>query len=428
MDIFSLDVDQCHYLELYDKVFRVSHKPVIRFNMKIEEPDKTPSIKGFAPFALGFRPFFLAAGLSSLLLMLVWLSVLGGTTASTYYPEMYWHSHEMLFGFVAAVAAGFLLTAVRNWTGIQTLRHTPLALLAALWLLGRLVPLAVFQLPGWLIALVDLSFLPVVAVSIAIPVLAKQQKSNYIFSILLLLMAVANLLTHLQYLGLTADTANIGISLMLYLIVALIMVMGGRVIPFFSERGVAGLEVQSWPMIEKLAPYSIAAVALFAPIQPDSIVLVPIALFAAIVHGIRLYGWYGKKIWSVPMVWILQLGYLWLVIGLLLLALVPLALIQREFAVHALTSGGIGLITMGMMARVALGHSGREIAASRMIFWAFVLVSLVPLFRVLLPLLLPSWYLQSLTLAGGLWCAAFLLFVLVYFPILIRPRVDGRPG
>ncbi len=397
--------------------------------MKIEEPDTPPVIKGFALFALGFRPFFLAAGLSSLLLMVFWLSVLGGaTTASIYYPGIYWHSHEMLFGFVAAVAAGFLLTAVRNWTGIQTLRHTPLALLTLLWLLGRLAPLAVFQLPGWLIALIDLSFLPAVAVGIAMPILAKAQKSNYIFSILLLLMTVANLLTHLQYLGITEHTANMGISLMLYLIVALIMVMGGRVIPFFSERGVPGLEVQSWSLIEKLSPYSIAAVVLVASILPDSMILLPVALFAALVHGIRLYGWYDKKIWSVPMVWILQLGYLWLVIGLLLLALVPLDLVLREFAVHALTSGGIGLITMGMMARVALGHSGREIAAGRMVFWAFVLVSLVPLFRVLLPLLLPAWYLQSLVLSGGLWCAAFLLFVVVYFPILIRPRVDGRPG
>lgn len=397
--------------------------------MKIEEPDKTPAIKGFAPFALGFRPFFLAAGLSGLMLMLVWLSVLGGVTRENiYYPEMYWHAHEMLFGFVAAVAAGFLLTAVRNWTGIQTLRYTPLALLTLLWLLGRLAPLPFFHLPGWLIALIDLSFLPVVAISIAIPVRAKAQKSNYIFSILLLLMAVANLLTHLQFLGYTQHTANIGISLMLYLIVALIMVMGGRVIPFFSERGVTGLQVQSWPLIEKLAPYSIAAVVLLAPVLPNSMVIVPVALFAAMVHGIRLYGWYGKKIWAVPMVWILQLGYLWLVIGLLFLAFVPLALIPREFAVHALTTGGIGLITMGMMARVALGHSGREIAASRLVFWAFVLVSLVPVFRVLLPLLIPTWYLQSIILSGWLWCLAFLLFVLVYFPILIRPRVDGQPG
>ncbi|HEB55699.1 MAG TPA: NnrS family protein [Gammaproteobacteria bacterium] len=397
--------------------------------MKIEEPDNTPTIKGFALFALGFRPFFLAAGLSSLLLMLFWLSVLGGvTTASIYYPGIYWHSHEMLFGFVAAVAAGFLLTAVRNWTGIQTLRHTPLALLTLLWLLGRLAPLAVFQLPGWLIALLDLSFLPAVAVGIAIPILAKAQKSNYIFFILLLLMTVANLLTHLQYLGLTDDTANRGISLMLYLVVALIMVMGGRVIPFFSERGVPGLQAQSWPLIEKLAPYSIAAVALLASILPDSIVLSPVALLAAVVHGVRLYGWYDKKIGAVPMVWILQLGYLWLVIGLLLLALVPVDLILREFAVHALTVGGVGLITLGMMARVALGHSGREIAASRTIFWAFVLVSLAPLFRVLLPLLMPDWYLQSLILSGSLWCAAFLLFNMVYLPILIRPRVDGRPG
>ncbi len=397
--------------------------------MKIEDPKSTHTTKGFALFALGFRPFFLLAGLSGLLLMLFWLKVLGGgISTGSYYPGIYWHSHEMLFGFVVAVAAGFLLTAVRNWTGIQTLRHTPLALLALLWLLGRLAPLAVLPLPGWLIALIDISFLPAVALSIAIPLRAKSQTSNYVFPVLLLVMAIANLLTHMQYLGFSEQTADIGISLMLYLLVALIMIMGGRVIPFFSERGVVGLQIQSWPLIEKMAPYSIAAVALVASFMPDSIMLAPVALFAASVHGIRLYGWYDKKIWSVPMVWILQLGYFWLAIGLLLLSLVPFAIIQREFAVHALTAGGIGLITMGMMARVALGHSGREIAASRPVFWAFVLVSLLPLFRVIMPLFMPEWYLQSLMLSGGLWCAAFFLFILVYLPILIRPRVDGRPG
>ena len=397
--------------------------------MKIEEPGTPPTSKKFALFELGFRPFFLAAGLSALLLMVFWLMVLSGVTSvGSYYPENYWHSHEMLFGFVATVAVGFLLTAVRNWTGIQTLRHTPLLLLSLLWLLGRLAPLTIFQLPGWLIAVLDSSFLPVAAVGVAIPILRKSQKSNYVFPILLLVMAVANLLTHMQYLGLTEQSAGIGISLMLYLVVALIMIMGGRVIPFFSERGVMGLQTQSWPLIEKLVPYSIGAVALVASILPDSILLAAVALFASGVHGIRLYGWYGKPIWSVPMVWILQLGYLWLVIGLLLLALVPFAIIPREFAVHALTVGGIGLVTLGMMARVALGHSGREIAASRLVFWAFVLISLSPLFRVFVPAFMPDWYLQSLMISGGLWCAAFFLFVLVYLPILIRPRIDGAPG
>ena len=397
--------------------------------MNIEEPKNTQITKGFALFALGFRPFFLFAGLSSLLLIMSWLMVLaGGKNITEYYSGNYWHSHEMLFGFVAAVAAGFLLTAVRNWTGIQTLRHTPLALLALLWLLGRLLPLSLWSLPGWLIAIVDISFLPAVALAIAVPLRAKSQFSNYIFPVLLLMMTLANLLTHLQYLNLTENTANIGISLMLYLVVTLIMIMGGRVIPFFSERGVSGLQIQSWPLIEKIAPYSIGAVALVASFIPDSMVLTPVALFAAGVHGVRIYGWYDKKIWSVPMVWILQLGYVWLVVGLLLLALTPLAIGSREFAVHALTAGGIGLITLGMMARVALGHSGREIAASRPVFWAFVLISLAPVFRVILPLLMPDWYLPSLMLSGGLWAAAFLLFSLVYLPILIRPRIDGRPG
>ncbi|VAX10287.1 NnrS protein involved in response to NO [hydrothermal vent metagenome] len=397
--------------------------------MKIEDPNKPRTTKSFALFELGFRPFFLMAGLSALLLMLLWLMVLdGGASVANYYPGIYWHSHEMLFGYVAAVAAGFLLTAVRNWTGIQTLQNTPLALLAILWLLGRLAPLTIFSLPDGVIALIDLSFLPAVVLGITIPLRAKSQLSNYIFPILLLVMAIANGLTHLEFMGFSEQTAGIGISLMLFLLVALIMIMGGRVIPFFSERGVSGLSVRSWPMIEKLAPYSIGAVAIVASILPGSMLLTPVALFAAGVHGVRVYGWYGKKMWSVPMVWILQLGYVWLVIGLFLLALTPFVIFPREFAVHALTAGGIGLVTLGMMARVALGHSGREIETSRLVFWSFVLASLSPLFRVFVPLLMPDWYFSSLIVSGGLWCAAFLLFVFVYLPILIRPRVDGRPG
>ena len=397
--------------------------------MKIEEPAKAPVNKGFALFALGFRPFFLVAGLSGLLLILLWLMVLkGNITSRSYYPDIFWHSHEMLFGYVAAVVAGFLLTAVRNWTGIQTLRQTPLALLVLLWLLGRLAAFAIFELPEWLIALIDMSFLPAVAVSIALPLRAKSQKSNYIFPALLLLMAIANLLTHMQYLGFSAQSASMGINLMLYLIITLIMVMGGRVIPFFTERGVMGVQTKSWPWVEKLAIVSIAAVGLAATFLPDSVVLAVLALLTAVIHGLRLYGWYDKRIGAVPMVWILQLGYLWLVVGLLLLALVPFAVVAREFAVHALTTGGIGLITLGMMARVALGHSGREIATGRVMLWAFVLLGLSPVFRVFLPQVVPAWYLQSLILSGGLWCVAFLLFSFVYLPILIRPRIDGQPG
>lgn len=397
--------------------------------MNIDDPAIAKNLKGFALFELGFRPFFLFAGLSSLLLILVWLWVLGGHgEALRYYPGRDWHAHEMLFGFVAAVAAGFLLTAVRNWTGIQTLRHVPLALLSLLWLLGRLAPLAAGWLPGWLIALLDVAFLPAVALAIAAPIRAKAQANNYVFPLLLLLMGLANLLTHLQYLGLSGQTAAAGIALMLYLVIVLIMIMGGRVIPFFSERGVMGLQPRSWPLVEKLAPGSVALAGLVAAFWPENIVLAPLALFAAGVHGLRLYGWYDRKIWAVPMVWVLQLGYLWLVIGLALLALVPFGILAREFAVHALTTGGIGLLTLGMMARVALGHSGREIAASRSVFRAFVLLALAAPVRVFLPLLLPEFYLSSLMIAGGLWAAAFLLFVLVYAPILWRPRIDGRPG
>ncbi|MCW9023509.1 MAG: NnrS family protein [Gammaproteobacteria bacterium] len=398
--------------------------------MQIENSKRNSKTKSVALLALGFRPFFLLAGLAAVMLILVWLMVLEGKLgASTYYPGKLWHAHEMLFGYVAAVVAGFLLTAVKNWTGVQTQQGMSLLLIALLWIAGRLAPFVVSsQEYNWIISLVDFSFFPVLAVAIALPITSKKQASNYIFPALLILMSLANGLTHLQFLGLTSTTATVGNQLMLYLVLTIIIVMGGRVIPFFTERGVAGVTTSVWPWCEKLGIASIVLLACIDSFWPNSPVLLPVALLAAATHGIRVYGWYDSRIWRVPMVWILQMGYAWMSVGMLLLALVSAGLVLREHAIHALTTGVMGLITFGMMARVALGHSGREISADRYVVSAFILIAITPLIRVILPIIFPDLYLFSLRLSGGLWIAAFLIFVIRYMPILFYSRIDGRPG
>ncbi|MEO8604306.1 MAG: NnrS family protein, partial [bacterium] len=190
-----------------------------------------------AVFALGFRPFFLVAALAAIALVASWIAVYGGAISlRTYYGAMNWHGHEMIFGYTAAVIAGFLLTSVRNWTSVDTLRGAPLGVLVALWIAGRLVAFAPGAMPGWLIAAVDVAFLPILAASLAVPLLRARQWHNLPFVPVLLLLAFANALVHLDVLGVAPGGATMGLYLGVNLIVLLIAIIGGRVIPFFTER------------------------------------------------------------------------------------------------------------------------------------------------------------------------------------------------
>ena len=394
--------------------------------IKTSRDDPLPS---FALFALGFRPFFLAAGVAAVTLLSIWLFLYSaGGRESTYYGSVGWHGHEMLFGFAVAVISGFLLTAVRNWTSIPTLSGKPLAALAGLWLLGRILPFFPEALPSWLIATTDFLFLPIVAIALSVPLLKSGMKRNLIFIAVLLAMALANLLIHLQQLGFTNNTAALGTTLIINLIILLITIMGGRVIPFFIERALPGATVKRWRSIEVLAITTVLALVvadLFPSAGPITLV---IALFAAASHGVRYVGWHNHRLWSVPLLWVLFSSYGWIIIGFLLKALAASGSVSPFLALHAFTVGGIGMLTLGMMARVSLGHTGRKMAAGRLLVLAFFLINLAALVRVLFPLALPEFYPHFIYLSGGLWIGAFLLFTIAYTPVLTRPRVDGRPG
>jgi uncharacterized protein involved in response to NO len=210
----------------------------------IIDPDIRPE-SGIAVFNLGFRPFFLLAGISALLLIPLWIYVYTtGSDDFSYYGAVSWHSHEMIFGYSVAVISGFLLTAVRNWTGLQTPGGTALVALVALWLAGRVSPFFADTLPHWLIAVVDTAFLPVLAITIAIPLIRRRQKHNMVFLFVLAAMALANIMVHLQMLGFTQTSAKRGTYFAVYLIVLLITILGGRVIPFFTEKGIPGAETK----------------------------------------------------------------------------------------------------------------------------------------------------------------------------------------
>jgi len=395
--------------------------------LPIEDLQQRPPLTGWAPFALGFRPFFLSAGLYAVLMMVLWLLVLRGGLSVGGLSPFVWHGHEMLFGFAVAVIAGFLLTAAQNWTGIPMPSGPPLAALFVLWLAGR----ASFLIPGLppiLVAAIDVAFLPVLAIALALPVLKARQLHNTPFPIMLLALAAANALVHAGSLGWIDAGGSLGLHLAAYVIVAMMTVMGGRVIPSFTDNKLR-TRARRWKAIEILVPAATISALIAALIAPFSLVTALLAALAAVAHAVRLAGWYTSKYWSVPLLWILHLGYAWIPVGFALLALSASGLgAAAGSALHAFTAGGIGVLTLGMMARVSLGHSGRMLEPAPLMTWAFVAVNLAALIRVAQPLVFPGLYASGMVIAGVLWIAAFGLFAAIYTPILLRPRVDGKPG
>lgn len=394
----------------------------------IEEPGNKNNKNAFSLFALGFRPFFLLAAFFSPLLISLWLFQFSGkVTLSNYYTSVAWHAHEMLFGYTVAVIAGFLLTAVGNWTGFKMINGWRLVLLSFVFILGRLSPL-IAGLPHWFIALADLAFIPLVALIIAIPVIRAKQWANIVFVPLLLLMAMANLLVHLSALELISVSIVTGSRMMMYLVILLIVIMGGRVIPFFTERGVTNVTTKKWTWVEYLSPVSIVLLATSDIIYGDMALTGYLAVLAALVHAVRLVGWYSNKIWQVPLVWILQVAYSWFIIGFIIKSLAIINLNESLFSYHAFTVGGIGIMTLGMMARVSLGHTGRDMKINKWMILSFIIINIAAIVRVILPIFIQENYLLFIQVAGWMWTLAFVIFVVVYTPMWIRPRVDGREG
>ncbi|MGJ0429914.1 NnrS family protein [Methylobacter sp.] len=390
---------------------------------------KSSTIFDYPLFALGFRAFFGLAGLSALILIVLWNAIFKGElTLSNYFANTYWHAHEMLLGYSVAVIAGFLLTAVRNWTGRPTLTGDQLAGLCLLWLYGRIVPFYAGLLPDALIALIDFSFLPVLAYQISKPIMQVRQYRNLIFIGLLLLLALGNGLIHAEILGIQENSAWPGIQVVVATIIIMILVIAGRVFPFFTERGLPGARVVRNPIMDGL---SIAAAALVFGLQLfniSGIVLALTAVLAVAVNIIRVAGWYVQRIWYVPLLWVLYIGYGWVILGFGLTAFSAYELVAPTLALHAFTVGGIGVLTLGMMARVSLGHTGRALRVSNAMAIGFVLINVAALFRVLLPIALPDWYGVLVYVSTLSWLATFSLFVFVYAPILTTARIDGQEG
>jgi uncharacterized protein involved in response to NO len=394
--------------------------------IRLEEPATLPRAAKWHPFGLGFRPFFLLAAVAGAVLLALWLWLRSrGFAAAEHYGPIGWHGHEMLFGYTVAVIAGFLLTAVRNWTGQATLKGAPLAALAALWVAGRIAPW--LAIPPLYLALVDLAFIPLLALSLVRPLCAGANPVNRVFVPLLLAMAAANALVHAQSLGWMDDGALRGHDAMLDLVILLLVLVGGRVIPFFTEKAVPGARPRRIRQVETGSMVLLPLLAIGHAAGMDGVATGLLLLVLGVLQAIRLAAWHHRGIWRLPVLWVLYSGYGWLVMGLLLAGIADLGGFPASLATHALAVGAVGVLTVGMMARVSLGHTGRALQTTPVINLAFVALNLAAALRVFGPWLWPQGYERWIEAAGGLWVLAFGILCVVYYPILLRPRADGRP-
>ena len=401
-------------------------------NIDGEVVDSKPTNFGPPILRLGFRPFFLAAGVFSILAMAIWMAnyVFSVEFAFSGVSPGLWHAHEMMFGYVMAVVAGFLLTAIKNWTGEEVLRGKALAFLFLLWLLARLLPLSGFILPVELIGVVDVAFLFFLTVACLRPVLkVKQYKQIGIISKLFLLM-LCNVAYYLGLMGVIAEGVQWGLYSALYMVIALVLVMMRRVMPMFIQNGIDGdikLKNHAWVDYSSL----VLLVALWLSdvfTEYDNLTAIFSAVLA-LLHTLRLAGWYSNKIWSKSLVWILVVAYAFFILGFALKALSIMSDISPFLSVHAFTAGGIGLLTIGMMSRVSLGHTGRNIfQPPTIIFWSFTVLLLAVIVRVIFPLFNMELYVYWIGISQLLWIIAFAIFVAVYAPMLLSARVDGRDG
>ena len=392
---------------------------------------KTVSSPSTVPLlAKGFRPFFLLAAIHAVVIVPLWLAILRGWFApSAYLEPTIWHAHEMIWGYTSAVVAGFLLTAVGNWTQRETAVGWSLAGLALLWLAGRLAMLLAGTLPRGLPALIDLSFLPAVASSIVQPLVAAKSRRNFAMLVVLAALFVANAIVHLEGLGwLPAGSMRRACMIGIDVVVLLILLVSGRVFPMFTRNATGVQSIRSYPWLDRGC---IGAMVLSVAID----VLSPQWHASAIVAGVvgllaaaRAVRWGAHHSLRHPLLWILHAGYAWLVLGLLMRGAGAFGLGVSSLATHALTVGAMGSLTLGMMARVALGHTGRMLVAPRPITVAFMSITLAALARTLVPWFAPDWYSTGLIAAGAFWTLAFAIFLATYAPMLARPRVDGRPG
>jgi uncharacterized protein involved in response to NO len=396
-----------------------------RFVTVEEPPPSAPAPAGFALWQLGFRPFYLLASGFAALSIGLWALQFAGWPGRPYLQGPMWHAHEMLFGFTLAVIVGFLFTAGRNWSGRPTPTGAPLAALAALWVAGRILVLTPW---GWAAAIVNAAFPLAAAIALAIPFLAARSRRNYFFVGLLGLLSAAVLAVHLSQLGVLDLPGWVGIRVALDVVLFIMAVMAGRVVPLFTNGGVPGAGATRRASVEKLALGAVLALGVADALQSPGAVLGTVAAVACAAHLVRFALWRPWKTLRVPIVWVLHAAYAWIPVHLLLRVLAEAGWVASTAATHALTAGAAGGLIIGMMTRTARGHTARPLKADRADVACYALVLAGAVVRVALPLAAPALTLPAVLVSAALWSAGFGLYAVSYWPVLTRPRLDGRPG
>lgn len=380
---------------------------------------------------LGFRPFFLFGSAVAALIIAVWMSVITGHSLNTNFSAPYiWHAHEMIYGFSLGIVAGFMLTATQNWTGIRGVHGKKLMILVAVWLAGRLLPIIppTTSAVPILASLVDLAFVPLLVVFLKPYLGIPEQVRNRIFFLCFALFFVGNILVHLDAHVSTFALGHQGNLLGLGAIILAITIIGGRVLPFFTKSAVENAKIKSFPKVEKVI-IPVTVLWVFAKAFDDGGLFASVAaLLACVVHFARWLGWHSWQSRKKPILWVLHVGYLWLVIGFSLDALLIFRWFIPSLATHAYSVGCIGLLTYGMMTRVALGHTGRPIHADKLMVLGYLCLNAAVIARVIAPIAFPSLMMKATLTAGWLWVAAFSIYCLRFGPLLIEPRTDGKVG
>lgn len=382
-----------------------------------------------SPFLyMGFRPFFFAAGLSSLLLMILWLGmyqrnadILHGMNAQI------WHAHEMIYAYLMAVVVGFLLTAIQNWTGQKMLNGPGLLLLLLLWLAARLLPF-IDGFPLWGQAIVDCSFLLAAFTAMAVPILKSKSWRQIGILSKVLLMAVAHIVFYLGLLGVVEKGVQWGLYGTFYMVLALTFVMARRVMPFFIEKGLGGgVKINNSVIVDRASLILLVLYVAFEMFWPSTLVYVVAALLFA-AHGVRLVLWYQQGIWKKPLLWGLYTAYVFLVLGFALKVTAYFTFISPFIILHCFAFG-IAMFTIAMMSRVSLGHTGRAVSDPpkilTLMFGSMVIAFVV---RVVMPLVAPLQYGMWVGVSQVLWIVVFLIFTVTYCPMLFKQRVDGKSG
>lgn len=380
---------------------------------------------GLALFGQGFRPLFLVAGIFATLVVPLWMMVWSGhvTLAGPFAP-LDWHIHEMLFGYTSAVIAGFLFTAVPNWTGRMPTRGWPLMALTSLWLAGRLTVVGGFELGPVAVLLVDNAFMAAIGAMVAVEIVAGRNWSNLKVVAPVLLFLAANITYHIE--AMTAGTADVGRRLGFAMVVMLILLIGGRIIPSFTRNWLAKQSDHPGRLPKPFARFDAASLgyalcALLAwVIWPFSLIVAVSLVLAAMAQAWRLARWCGWRVWSSPLVLMLHVAFGFVASGIGALGLATFDVMSVAVGFHLLGIGGFGGMTLAVMMRASLGHTGRTLQAGPALTIGFACVVMAAVVRVAVPVPLGLWG------AAALWATGFGSFVWCFAPVLIQPNVSRR--